>query len=197
MPRHTTRLVARTAALLALLGALLLGQPAKATVMVEVPMAQMVTKSVAIVRARVVASDVQLVIHEGGADPFTVTTLEVDEWLRGNGPERIHLRERGGETQAGGMWIDGTPAYAVGEEVLVFLEQDPIAPERFYRTLHMVQGKFTVRYGVPGVETVVIRDTSSVAFASWGHWQMNVQHGGQETMPLSEFRRLISEGGAR
>jgi len=164
--------------------------PAMATVMVEVPLDQMVRESVGIVHARVIHSGVQLVMSEDSLDPHTVTTLEVQDWIRGEGPQRITLRELGGVHAQGGMWIDGTPTYDVGEEVVVFLKRDPESSQH-YRTLHMVQGKFVVMHGVPGVPTTVRRDTRAVAFADWTRWGMTLRHGGQEAMALDEFLRAL------
>ena len=165
---------------------------AEATVMVPVPLETLVEEAVGIVHARVVDSGVQMLIHPNGdsLDPHTVTTLEVREWIKGNGPRRITLREFGGQHRFGGAQIDGTPNYAIGEEVIVFLAES--ASPRHFRTLQMVQGKFSILLAVPGVEPLVTRDTTGVALLSSGNFGLTtLRHGEREAIPLSEFRQRI------
>ncbi len=97
-------------------------------------------------------------------DPTTLTSIQVSDWMKGEGGELVQLRELGGVFARGGMRIDGTPQYRVGEEVVLFLERDPEVPE-YFRTFAMAQGKFMVIHGVPGTSSVVARDTRDLAFA--------------------------------
>ncbi len=185
----------RAAALALVLTGVFLGGRADATVMVEVPLEDMARDSVAIVRGRVVHSGTQMVMGAGSLDPHTVTTLQVLDWIKGQEPvERIVIRELGGaygpNGRGGGMWIDGTPRYALGEEVIVFLERDPVDPT-YYRTYAMSQGKFVVIHGLPGVPAVVARDTRAVAFAQWTSGRMTLSHGGREVMQLEAFVDLV------
>lgn len=180
--------------------------PARATVMVEVSLEDMIRDSVAIVRGRVIHSGTQMLMREHGLDPATVTTLQVGEWLKGQGGPTITLRELGGLIgpggQGGGMRIDGTPTYSLGEEVLVFLAPDP-DDATYFRTYAMAQGKFVVLRGVGGAPDVVARDTATVAFARWTRGRMTLHHGNREVLPLDTFVELVrgvqtyypSEGG--
>ncbi len=169
----------------------LMGSSAGATVMVEVPLEDMARDAAVIVRARVVHTGTQMVMRDGSFDPYTVTTLQVLEGIKGAGEaEQLLVRELGGTYRGGGMWIDGTPRYALGEEVVVFLEHDPI-DATYFRTYAMSQGKFVVLHGLPGVPAAVARDTRAVAFARWTDGRMTLSHGGREVMQLEAFLDLL------
>ena len=153
--------------------------------MVSIPLEDMVRDATAIVHARVVRSGSRLVVDE--AQPHTLTELSVIEWLAGEGGGQITIDELGGSVGGAGMIIAGTPVYRAGDEVVVFLRSTPDG----YRTLGMVQGQFVVRPGVPGTADVVIRDTSSVGFATWEGGPMSVVEGGREHMELGAFLEWI------
>lgn len=167
---------------------------ASATVMVEVSLEDMIRDSVAIVRGRVIHTGTQMLVREHGMDPATVSTIEVREWLKGAGGANVVIRELGGligpSGQGGGMRIDGTPMYAPGEEVLVFLAPDP-DDATYFRTYAMAQGKFVVLRGVGGAPDVVARDTATVSFARWSRGRMTLHHGGREVLPLDTFAELV------
>ena len=175
-----------------LAGASLWGASAEATVMVELTLEDMARDAVAIVHGRVIRTGGHLGIREGSAEPYTVTTLDVIEWIKGPGGDRVELREIGGELGGGrgGMAIDGVPNYTAGEEVVVFLEDDPDAD--FYRTYGMVQGKFVVLHGVPGVPDTVVRDSEAVAFARWTEGRMILQRGTRQAMSLETFLDVVA-----
>ena len=155
---------------------------ARATVLAEVPLDDMIFDSDGIVIGDVVHVGVQMAVREDGRlEPWTVTTLRVDRWLKNGSGDRVAIWERGGVWQGGGMRIDGTPEYRVGERALVFLWRDPLGRTRTYG---MVQGRFVVRAGVPGVATTVERDVSAVGFAQWSSAGMTVTHLPATTMPL-------------
>jgi hypothetical protein len=212
---RAARAFGRGGALLFLAGLIALAplsNVARATVMVEVALEDMIRDAAVIVRGRVIHAGTQMLVREHGMDPATVSTLQVDQWLKGQGGPTLTIRELGGligpNGQAGGMRIDGTPRYAVGEEVLVFLEADP-DDATYFRTYAMAQGKFVVLRGVGGAPDVVARDTATIAFARWARGRMTIHHGGREVLPLESFVELVRgvqtffpgggavEGGAR
>ena len=192
MKRNKVQWLVPALAAVMLAGAGLWGSSAEATVMVELTLEDMARDAVAIVHGRVVRSGGHLAIRDGSAEPFTVTTLDVVEWVKGPGGDQIELREIGGELggDQGGMAIDGVPNYDVGEEVVVFLENDPDGD--FYRTYGMVQGKFVVLHGVPGVPDTVVRDAEAVSFARWTEGQMVLNRGTRETMALETFLDAVA-----
>jgi len=98
----------------------------------------------------------------------------VRRWLKGQGGERLTIRELGYEAQGEGQWISGTPRYRAGEEVFVFLRHDPETPGA-YRTYGMAQGKFVLLRGVPGTTSVLRRDLAGLGFATWSAGQMQVE----------------------
>lgn len=173
----------------------LLSVPALATIMVEVPLEEMVVEGEGVVRATVIHSGTQLNLREGGSEITTITTLRVDEWLVGQGDDEIRLREIGGETARGGMRIAGTPRYRLGEEVVVFLDDDVDGVDRYFRTFALVQGKFTVLRGVPGMPAVVMRDADAVGFATWIDGEMIIDHGGEMVVGLTEFEQRVRQAG--
>lgn len=149
-----------------------LPSPVSATVMVEVPLEDMAVDADAIAIGTVTRSGVQMVFERGRMLPWTATTLNVEEWIKGgDGAPTLVIHERGGEWQGGGMRIDGTPEYQVGEHVVVFLFRDPVGR---LRTYGMVQGKFVIRAAVDG-PTLVERDLTGVGFARWNSGGMSVQ----------------------
>jgi len=175
----------------ALVTVAVLGQAesARATVMVEVSLEDMARDADVIVRGTVTRTGVRMRFEEGRLEPYTSSELRISDWIAGAGGERLVIRERGGEWQGGGHWIDGTPQYRVGEEVVVFLRRD--AAEGSYRTYAMAQGKFIVLRGVPGTSGQVRRDLEGMSFASWGDRGMQLSEGAAPTMALDTFLARI------
>lgn len=179
------------AIILGALASIAIASTASATVMVEVPLEEMIARADVIVLGTVSASSVRLDVGEPGIRPETITTIRVAEWLAGEGGETVRLRELGGTWQGGGLRYDGTPEYHVGEEVVVFLERRPDAPHDL-RTLAMVQGKFMVRRGAPGVPDSVSRDLSGIAFARWIDGRQTVaQATAEPAMELATFLDFV------
>lgn len=179
----------------ALFGALALSlslaAPASATVMVELSLDELIQQADVIVHGTVTESAVRVEMRDGSLEPQTLTTIRVHEWIAGAGGETVQLRELGGSWQGGGVHYDGTPEYQRGEEVVVFLERRPDAPHDL-RTLAMVQGKFSVRHGVPGVPSCVLRDLSSISFARWADGRQSVSEPSEEAaMELQTFLEFI------
>lgn len=185
-PARASRAVFGAAVSLVLACGLFLGAGrARATVMVEVPLERLVQEADAIVVGRVEHVGVRLDLSDGRSEPRTITTLRVREWIKGAGGQLVRIEEIGGvlpDAQIG-MSIAGTPEYAVGDEVVVFLRRDG----RVFRTYAMEQGRFAILRGVPGVDDLVQRDLSTIGFASWARGAMEVEHGGRSAMRLDDF----------
>jgi hypothetical protein len=165
---------------------------ARATVMVPIPLEDMVRDASAIVHARVIRSGSRLALEDGGR-PHTLTQLEVIEWLSGTGGAQITIDEIGGSHPAGDLVITGTPVYRAGDEVVVFLRSTTSVEGAAYRTMGMIQGQFVVRHGVPGVNDTVVRDTSDIGLATWDGGPMSVVEGGREVMQLEAFLAWIRD----
>lgn len=167
---------------------------AEATVMTEVSIEDMAADADAIVHGTVEHSGTRMALTSRGQEPHTITRIRVREWLKGPADEpTVTVREIGGEWKGGGMEIAGTPQYERGEEVVLFLERHPEHPGT-YRTYAMIQGKFVVVHGTPGVPSTVHRDLEAVGFARWTETGMRVEHGdGGPSMQLGELLRLVRE----
>ena len=181
------------AVLVALVTVLATARPVRATVMVELALEDMIRDADAVVRGGVERSSVRMDMRTGQLEPWTITRLRTNAWLKST--ERapvgaiVEIEELGGVWNGGGSWIDGTPRFRVNEEVVVILKRDR---EGHLRTLGMVQGKFVVRRGAPGVQTVMVRDLSSIGFARWVDGQMRVeQHSGDPAMAFDTFAALV------
>lgn len=178
----------RCSRVLALLVALSAGwvSTAEATVMVEVPLDEMVATADAVVVARVIQSESRLVIDpERGSEPHTFTTLRVDEWLVGAGSTTLTIEEIGGTLGNETTRIDGVPEFTPNDEVVLFIEQ---RSNGSLRTLAMAQGHFVVRRGVGQTPDSVVRDLDGIAFAHFSAGGMSVGHAHDEpAIELSVF----------
>ncbi|MET0620731.1 MAG: hypothetical protein ABW056_10655, partial [Thermoanaerobaculia bacterium] len=75
-----------------------------------------------IVRATVVFQEARLESAGGKTRPFTYVTLARLETIRGNVPEAFSVRLPGGKVGDFVSWVAGTPRFATGGEVVLFLE---------------------------------------------------------------------------
>jgi len=168
---------------------------AHATVMREVPLESLVRDSDLIVRGTVERVGVRLEVSGPTAEPHTVVLLRVREWLKGAGDDVVRIEELGGTTPQGiGTWIDGTPRYRAGEDVVVFLRR---TDDGSLRTYAMCQGHFEVRHGVGEATDVVVRDLSAIGLASWERGPMTVSEGGRRAMPLEAFLDYVRDTAAQ
>lgn len=177
----------------ALVTALAAARPARATVMVELGLEDMIRDADAVVRGVVEHNAVRMDLRTGQLSPWTITRVRTSSWLKSSAgaPEAtlVEIEELGGVWNRGGSWIDGTPRYRVNEEVVVILKRDR---EGHLRTLGMVQGKFVVRRGVPGVQTLLTRDLSSIGFARWVDGQMTIgQPNAGPAIAFDDFAALV------
>lgn len=181
-----SRLVSIAALMLSVLA---IGLPAHATVMVEIPIEDLVRDADAIVYGTVERVGVRLVRAPGqaGLDPHTTTTIRVHEWIKGEGGTHVSLDELGGEMGEVGLRIDGTPRYRAGQLVVVFLHR----VQGRYRTLQMAQGAFEVMPGLPGTPSIVQRDLGAIGLARWTEGRMTVEHGGRTAMRLDDFLAFV------
>lgn len=176
----------------------ILASPALATVLADLALEDMAFDADATVIGRVSSVGTRLEMANGAAEPWTVTTLRVEQYVGGREasvPPTVLVEERGGRLQDGsGMRIAGTPEYREGERVLVFLRKDDRGR---FRTYGMVMGRFVLRAAVDG-PTMAMRDVSDVGLAHWSNGQMQVAHGGVEEMPLDDLlARIATALGAR
>lgn len=158
----------------------------KATTMVELPLDRMIEEAESVFVGKVESTGTRMAVLEGRATPMTITRFRVTRWLKGGDGEVVSIREPGGVWARGSYRVEGTPRYAVGEEVVVFLERDP---EGHLRTYGRVQGKFVVKPANEIAPKTVVRDFAGVGLVRWKDDRMLLEHGGVE--PAATLEELV------
>ncbi len=69
---------------------------------------------------------------------FTTVTIAVQSYIKGSGEKEITFQIPGGEVGEIGEWVEHVPAFAEGEEVVLFLQEGD------FPILGWEQGKFTI-----------------------------------------------------
>lgn len=124
-------------AALAMLGAFACG----ATIVPRLSLEEMVVHSETIVTGRVIRtwatwdSQHQFI--------WTHNEIVVEDVVKGRHTDRVVVSEPGGVVDGLGMQIAGSPRYALGERVMVFLER---MPNGYLRTTGMGQGKLSISH---------------------------------------------------
>ncbi len=129
----------------AVLAALLLtvSTPADSTTLLKMSLERMAQDAVMVVQGHI-AWDYSVRPDPGGPI-FTYSGLEVGRCVAGECPEEtVTLKHEGGTVGELTIFIPGMPAFATGEEVLLFLEPDPNGEKDAYYTVGMVQGYFRI-----------------------------------------------------
>ncbi|MGE0784799.1 MAG: hypothetical protein AB7S26_03850 [Sandaracinaceae bacterium] len=166
----------------------LVASHAEATVLVDVSLEDMARDADVIVVGRVIRSEAQLVLDPvRGADPHTLTTVQVSEWIVGPGGATVVVDELGGEVAGQGLAIAGTARYEPGQEVVLFLER---AGTRL-RTYGMALGRFEIRRGVGGAPDSAFRDLHGVAFATWQGGRMELEERAEPAVSLDTFLAYV------
>jgi len=119
----------------------LLSSSAIATTLLKLSMNDLVDKSEAIVHGEVI----ELTPIKENGRIYTYIALDVKEQLKGASTERVEFRVLGGRIDDLVTIVHGSPNFALGEEVLVFLER-PVEDKPLVVT-GMVQGKFSIAIG--------------------------------------------------
>lgn len=142
------RLAALAAALITLAG-----PAARATTLAPVDLGELVSGATWIVHGRVVAATAQWLDGRRGIE--TIVTLAVEDALKGTPTESVSFRVPGGLLGRYRSVIPGAPAFAEGDEVIVFLGGTaPSIPhlvgfsQGVYR-VRTADGQRLVRPGVP------------------------------------------------
>ena len=125
---------------------------------------------------------------------FTYTEIEVLEALRGasNAGHTMVLRTLGGEVGEVGMAVAGTAKFREGEEVVVFLRDDPVRAGDF-QVIGMSQGKYRVKR-TDGL-VVLEPGLEGVAFAragANGTLRVDPTTPGPGQVTLQELKRRVS-----
>jgi hypothetical protein len=96
---------------------------ARATTLRRMDLSELVQRADRVVHARVL--DTAVYWNQSGTKINTDTTFEILDEAKGRGPRQLTLTMLGGRIDPAEMIVDGTPAFAAGEEVLLFTTARP------------------------------------------------------------------------
>jgi hypothetical protein len=122
-----------------LLAALLAASPALGAQAVALSVEGLARTSDAVVRGRVLS--VTSTLSQDGRRVFTLVEVDVATSWRGRAPRSTLVIVPGGAAGGISQRVEGAPAFAEGEEVVVFLHR---AEAGGYRLAGLAQGKFSV-----------------------------------------------------
>ncbi|MFB6262260.1 MAG: hypothetical protein ABEL76_01355 [Bradymonadaceae bacterium] len=150
--RTTARATTLAMTVLGLLGLSVAPQTAAAGTVVRLDLPELVANSTRIGTVEVV--ETRSFRRKGRI--FTDATLEfVDKW-KGDGPDRVVVRQPGGRIGDVATQVPGVPRFREGRRALVFLEARPNA-DHFVLT-GLAQGQFRVVYGPDGEHKFAVPD---------------------------------------
>jgi hypothetical protein len=121
------------------LAAILAATPALGAEAVALSVEGLTRASDSVVRGQV--RKMTAVLSDDGRRIFTLVDVDVFSTWRGDRVASVQLIVPGGEVGGMGQRVDGAPAFAGGEEVVVFLNR---AEAGGYRVAGLAQGKFSV-----------------------------------------------------
>jgi hypothetical protein len=124
---------------LTILAALLAASPALAAEAVALSVEGLTRSSDAVVRGTV--REATSALSADGRRVFTFVDVDVEETWRGQDRRTVRVIVPGGEVGEIGQRVDGAPRFAVGEDVVVFLNG---AEAGAFRVAGLAQGKFRV-----------------------------------------------------
>ena len=111
---------------------------ANATIMLHVPIKQLLTESESIVYGKVISK--QSFINKENSNINTTIQIEVIRWLKGSGEKQINIIKYGGKLDSKMSFIPGDAKFEADEEVVVIIHK--IHGELFLTSL--AQSKFKV-----------------------------------------------------
>lgn len=124
---------------------------------------EMIVAARAIVRGKVVSVEAGL---DGQNRIFTYVTLKVQEVLKGQITERrIVIKEPGGEVGNRGSIVFGTPRFARGDKVLLYLDTWKDGSLRVHQ---MFLGRFSIVQDAGGAELIVTRNVPEAGVSVLG-----------------------------
>ena len=116
---------------------------AAAAVVVEMTIEDLSLSADAIARGEVVEVESSRDRETGRI--YTNNVIDVSEWIKGGGGERITVRQLGGSHRGLAMYVPGTPRFKVGDSVLLFLKTGGIkGGENVHFLRGMGQGLFNI-----------------------------------------------------
>jgi hypothetical protein len=136
--------------------------PARATTLQQLGLDEIIRKSTAIVRAKVLGSAGRLL----GQDIYTYYQLQVLEDFRSANARQMEVAVPGGS--AGGLRqiVSGAPVLNAGDEYVFFLWT---SRSGLTQVIGLSQGLFSVKQGTQGDPVVARRPTSELMLDKYGH----------------------------
>ncbi len=147
--------------------------PSLATTVERLTLDDMVKKAESIVHGKVRSS--RTYWSANGKLILTTTTIDIEETFKGQTGRSVELTTIGGRIGDTTLYVSGMPAFATGEDAVVFIEKSA----GFSTVVGMSQGKFAVQNGE------VSNNVSTISFADG-------REGAPLKMRLQEFKREIS-----
>ena len=154
---------------------------ANATIIVPMSIEEMVVEAAAIVQGKVLAR--QSAWDAQHRRIYTFTEIQVVDRMFGQMPERIVVRTLGGAVGEVGMRVSGTPEFADGEDVVLFLRADPLERQHF-QVIGMSQGKYRLQPGANG-QLFAVPSTAGLAFVRPNNGTLKVDEAMQHPQALS------------
>ena len=119
----------------------------------------------------------------------TYVTIVVEEYLKGGRRPVVTLRMLGGEAEGYRLVVPGSPAFRLGEEVLVFSDGEA---GRVPTVLGMAAGKFTLERNSDTGERVLARSLAGLSFRDSGGASLPpAPESADEPGSLEEVRRIV------
>lgn len=107
---------------------------------------------------------IDYILNEKQQTPYTITTVSVERWIKGNSREKdIRIRQIGGKFGDQQLFISGDARMKEGEKVLLFLKRG----EEFRFILALAQAKFSIIRDEKTGEEKVIRDISRLGLGKF------------------------------
>ena len=118
--------------------------PVRAATYLPLPDTDLARRSPVIVLARVVDQSPTLSAVAGEQRPFTLTTLETIDTLKGTIPARFQVLLPGGVSNGLAWLVPGTPSFELGADVVLFLDSLQGKAANVYRLTEFGLSKFDV-----------------------------------------------------
>lgn len=166
------------------LAALFCALPAFATTVVALDVPGLARAADSIVQGKVLKIDVRA--SKDGRRITTHIQVAVSEALKGQ-PTTVEIEQPGGELGDVGQRVSGTAKFAVGDEVVVFLEQH--GPR--FLLVGMAQGKFKIERSSDGSAAFAVQDPEGEGMRKLDRVTGQVVEAGPAVLKLDDLKALV------
>ncbi len=170
-----------------LLAMLLCAIPLHATTMFQLSLQDLSTGAQKVVQAKVTA-----IVTQWNKDKTIINTYIrmniIDDLIGDDEDNEIIIKQPGGRLNGRTLYVEGTTAYTVGEETVMFLFADPLNLSAF-QTVGMYQGKYVI-YSENGVQKVRQDTQNNVRLLDKNGDTTSTR---SETYELEAFKALVLE----